>query len=99
MCYAIPGKVTAIDGKKVTVDYFGEKKQALNEIVNLKLGDYIYAQGGYVIQTIPEREAVEVLETWKELFFELRATDVNMSRKPEELGVDKEFALDRKSVV
>ena len=69
------------------------KKQAINEIVNLKLGDYIYAQGGYVIQTIPEREAVEVLETWKELFFELRETDVNMSRRPEELGVDKNFAL------
>lgn len=93
MCYAIPGKVTAIDGKKVTVDYFGEKKTAINEIVDLKLGDYIYAQGGYVIQTIPAREAVEILETWKELFFELRETDVRMSRKPEELGVDKSFAL------
>ena len=53
MCYAIPGKVTAIDGKKVTVDYFGEKKKAINEIVDLKVGDYIYAQGGYVIQTDP----------------------------------------------
>lgn len=93
MCYAIPGKVTALDGKKVTVNYFGEKKKAINEIVDLKVGDYIYAQGGYVIQTIPEREAVEILETWKELFFELRETDVKLSRKPEELGVDKSFSL------
>jgi biotin synthase len=92
MCYAIPGKVTAIDGKKVTVDYFGEKKTALNEIVDLKVGQYIYAQGGYVIQIVPEKEAVETLETWKELFFELRQTDVNLSRKPEELGVDRSFA-------
>jgi biotin synthase len=92
MCYAIPGKVSAIDGKKVTVDYFGEKKHAINEIVNLKIGDYIYAQGGYVIQTVPEKEAVETLETWKELFFELRETDVRLSRKPEELGVDRDFS-------
>jgi hydrogenase maturation factor len=53
MCYAIPGKVTAIENKKVAVDYFGEKKTAINEIVDLKVGDYIYAQGGYVIQTVP----------------------------------------------
>ncbi|MDD5382361.1 MAG: radical SAM protein [Candidatus Margulisbacteria bacterium] len=94
MCYAIPGKVTSIEGKKVTVDYFGEKKHAINEIVDLKIGDYIYAQGGYVIQTIPAREAVEVLETWKELFFELRETDVRLSRRPsEETGIGKSFSL------
>ena len=94
MCYAIPGKVTAIDGKRVTVDYFGETKKAINEIVNLKLGDYIYAQGGYVIQTIPEREAIEILETWKELFFELRETDVRLSkRSPQETGVEKKVSL------
>ncbi|MBN3033202.1 MAG: [FeFe] hydrogenase H-cluster radical SAM maturase HydE [Candidatus Saganbacteria bacterium] len=94
MCYAIPGKVTAISGKTVTVDYFGEKKKAINEIVNLKLGDYIYAQGGYVIQTVPAKEAVETLETWKELFFELRETDVRLSRRPaEETGVSREVSL------
>lgn len=94
MCYAIPGKVSDIQGKTVTVDYFGEKKKAINEIVNLKIGDYIYAQGGYVIQTIPEREAIEVLETWKELFFELRETDVRLSRlNPQETGIDKKFGL------
>ncbi len=94
MCYAIPGKVTQIDGKTVTVDYFGEKKKAINEIVSLKPGDYIYAQGGYVIQTVPEKEAVETLETWKELFFELRETDVRLSRRPpEETGVSREVAL------
>ncbi|MDD4179675.1 MAG: HypC/HybG/HupF family hydrogenase formation chaperone [Candidatus Margulisbacteria bacterium] len=94
MCYAIPGKVTAIEGKTVSVDYFGEQKKAINEIVNLKVGDYIYAQGGYVIQTVPEKEAIEVLETWKELFFELRETDVRLSRRPaEETGVSKTFSL------
>ena len=98
MCYAIPGKVTDIKGKEVAVDYFGEKKKAINEIVNLKLGDYIYAQGGYVIQTVPEKEALEILETWKELFFELRETDVRLSRLDrDESEISKKFAniLDR----
>lgn len=94
MCYAIPGRVTAIEGKEVVVDYFGEKKQAINELANLKIGDYIYAQGGFVIQTIPEKEAVEVLETWKELFFELRETDLRLSRIPQtDSGVDKKIAI------
>lgn len=98
MCYAIPGKVIELSDKTVIVDYFGEKKKAINEIVNLKLGDYIYAQGGYVIQTIPEKEALEVLETWKELFFELRETDLRLSRlNLEGTGIDKKFVsiLDR----
>jgi biotin synthase len=94
MCYAIPGKVSEIQGKTVIVDYFGEKKRAINEIIDLKTGDYIYAQGGYVIQTIPEKEAIEVLETWKELFFELREADLRLSRRPpEETGIDKSFSL------
>ncbi|MFA4967591.1 MAG: HypC/HybG/HupF family hydrogenase formation chaperone [Candidatus Margulisiibacteriota bacterium] len=94
MCYAIPGKVTEIEGKNVTVDYFGEKKKAINELVNLKVNDYIYAQGGYVIQTLPEKEALEILETWKELFFELRETDVRLSRLDlEEANISKQVAL------
>ncbi|MFA6430973.1 MAG: radical SAM protein [Candidatus Margulisiibacteriota bacterium] len=94
MCYAIPGKVAELSGKSVTVDYFGEKKKAINEIVDLKLGDYIYAQGGYVIQTIPEREALEILETWKELFFELRDTDLRLSRLDlSDKSIDKKFTL------
>ena len=94
MCYAIPGKVSEISGKTVTVDYFGEKKKAINEIVDLKVGDYIYAQGGFVIQTVPEKEALETLETWKELFFELRETDLRLSRLDlEQSNISKKFAL------
>lgn len=86
--------MVGLDGREVTVDYFGERKHARNEIVNLKIGDYIYAQGGYIIQTVPEKEAIETLETWKELFFELRETDVRLSMRPEEeTGVGKNVAL------
>lgn len=80
MCYAIPGKVIEIKDKAVTVEYFGERKKALNEIDGLKVGDYIYAQGGYVIKQIPEKEAHAILATWKETFFELHETDLRLSR-------------------
>lgn len=80
MCYAIPGKITSIDNKFVTVEYFGEKKKAYNEFDNLNIGDYIYAQGGYVIQVIPEKEAISILNTWKETFFELQDLDLRLSK-------------------
>jgi len=80
MCYAIPGKIESIDNKLVVVDYFGEKKKAYNELDGLSVGDYIYAQGGYAIQKIPEDEAKSILAVWKETFFELQEVDLKLSR-------------------
>ncbi len=94
MCYAIPGKVTEIKDKIVTVEYFGERKHAINEIDELKIGDYIYAQGGYVIKIIPEAEAKSILTTWKETFFELQELDLRLSRLDlEKQGVDKKLTV------
>lgn len=80
MCYAIPGRVTALKAKTAIVDYFGEERRAINELPDLKVGDYIYAQGGFVIKILPEADALDILETWKELFFNLRETDLRLSR-------------------
>ena len=80
MCYAIPGKVTAISGNLVTVDYFGETKKARNDFQKIGIGDYIYAQGGFVINKIAEKDALEILESWKELFQELKKIDLKLSR-------------------
>lgn len=92
MCYAIPGKIEAIDKKTVVVDYFGEKKKAYNELDGLSIGDYIYAQGGYVIQKIPPDEAKSILAVWKETFFELQEVDLRLSRLDlHQKSVSKEF--------
>ncbi len=80
MCYAIPGKVEAINQKIVTVDYYGEKKKAINEFHELSVGDYIYAQGGYVIAKVSPHQAQEVLTAWQELFFKLQEIDEEKSR-------------------
>jgi len=79
MCYAIPGKVEKIENKTVIVDYFGEKRKAFNEWIELSIGDYIYAQGGFVVNKIPESEAQEILAAWKETFFQLQEVDLRLS--------------------
>ena len=85
MCYAIPGKIKKINGNMVTVDYFGETKKARNEFYELSAGDYIYAQGGFVIQKIAPKEAIDILEPWKELFFKLKEIDKRLTDKPKNL--------------
>lgn len=80
MCYAIPGQVVALEGRVATIEYFGERKRAYNEFPTLRVGDFVYAQGGFVIKVIPPEEAQEILATWKETFFELQELDIRLSR-------------------
>ncbi|MBP7087994.1 MAG: HypC/HybG/HupF family hydrogenase formation chaperone [Candidatus Omnitrophica bacterium] len=94
MCYAIPGKVKEIQDKKVIVDYFGEEKKALNEFYDLKVGDYICAQGGYVIKKVSPQEAESILSAWSELFFDLQSIDLRLSRLDfQDQKVDKKLRL------
>jgi len=85
MCYAIPGKVLEINTNTVTVDYFGERKRAKNDFFALETGDYVYAQGGFVVQKVSEREALPILESWKELFFKLQEIDLELTQRPQTL--------------
>lgn len=93
MCYAIPGKVIEVKERKVVVDYFGERRTAFNEFENLKIGDYIYAQGGFVIDRILEEEAVKILEFWKETFFKLREADLRISKIEDGRSVSKKTKI------
>lgn len=94
MCYAIPGKVKEIVGKTVVVDYFGEEKKAVNEFYDIKPGDYVSAQGGFVIKKVSVKEAEETLAAWGELFFELQEMDLRLSRLDlKKQNLDKKLAL------
>ncbi|MBU1167767.1 [FeFe] hydrogenase H-cluster radical SAM maturase HydE [Patescibacteria group bacterium] len=79
MCYTIPGKITKINGKKAIVEYFGEEREILNEFSDIKEGDFVYAQGGYLINKVPEEEALESLKFWKENFKTLKELDKNLA--------------------
>lgn len=86
MCYTVPGKVVSVEGKNVSLDYFGEVRNAVNEFFELKLGDYAYAQGGIIIERVDKVEAEQVLRQWKNKFDELKRTDLKLSRmKPNEI--------------
>lgn len=80
MCYAIPAKVVEIRKNLGIVDYFGEKRKILLGFIDVKVGDYIYAQGGIAVNKIPALQAEQILDTWKEMFISLREIDVNLSR-------------------
>lgn len=84
MCYVIPAKLIGIEGNIGIIDYFGEHRKVLLDLEGLQIGDYVYAQGGVLVRKIPEKEALEILETWKEIFFELKKTDAALSRIDEE---------------
>jgi biotin synthase len=75
MCYTIPAIVEDVRKGVATISYFGERKQAYCEFVSLKAGDYVYAQGGYVVEKILPAQARKTLKAWKDVFFELRKID------------------------
>ena len=82
MCYALPGVVTEIHGRNAVISYFGEIRSALSELTNIHPGDYVYAQGGYVIEKVDPDFAREMLDTWKDLFAVLQERDDSMSSRP-----------------
>ncbi|MBI5192534.1 MAG: [FeFe] hydrogenase H-cluster radical SAM maturase HydE [Nitrospirae bacterium] len=75
MCYSIPGKVISISNNIALIDYFGEKKEALVDVEDIKTGDYVFAQGGVIVQKLGEDEAIGILAGWEELFFKLQEKD------------------------
>lgn len=81
MCYAIPAKVVEIKDNLITVDYFGEKRKARNDFFTLTPGEYVYAQGGFIIRQIPTQDALSILNTWQEYFFKLKETDLRLARE------------------
>ncbi len=97
MCYAIPGKVTAIKGKIITVEYFGELRKAKNLTYDLSPGEYVYAQGGLVVGKIDEHEALEILGMWKQQFARLKQIDADISGG--ELGDDALSTILRKAEI
>lgn len=65
LCLAIPGKIIKIEKGFATIDYSGEQRKASTELVNVKSGDYVIVQAQFVIQKIPEKEALEAIKVWE----------------------------------
>ena len=99
MCYALPGVVTEISGRNAVISYFGEIRSALCELTNVRPGDYVYAQGGYVIEKVDPDFAREMLDTWNELFLVLQERDTAMSERPAPEPTEEDLPVMREAIV
>ena len=68
MCLAIPGKILSIDGNSALVDFDGiEQEVIIALILNPEVGKYVIIHAGYAIEQMEEKDALEAIETWKEI--------------------------------
>jgi len=70
MCLSIPAKVVGINGARVVVDVFGERREAeLGEFEErVKIGDYVLIQYDFVVEILDRKVARESLKIWESLF-------------------------------
>ena len=70
MCLAVPGKIESVEGRTAIVDFGGVKREAVIDLMepgSIKPGVYVLVHTGFVIQIMEEKEALETLETWREV--------------------------------
>mgnify|MGYP000987260469 CR=1 FL=1 len=68
MCLAIPGKVLEIQENKGIVDISGMKIETrLDLLEDVKQGDYVLIHAGFAIERLPEEEAQERLNLFREM--------------------------------
>jgi hydrogenase expression/formation protein HypC len=70
MCLAIPGQVVSVEGRTAIVDFGGVKREAIIDLMepgSIKQGVYVLVHTGFVIQIMDEKEALETLETWRQV--------------------------------
>ena len=68
MCLAIPLKLIDISGNTATGEALGMTREIrVDFIPEPKVGDYVIVHAGFAIERLGEEQALEDLETWKEV--------------------------------
>ncbi|MBD3310410.1 HypC/HybG/HupF family hydrogenase formation chaperone [Candidatus Woesearchaeota archaeon] len=67
MCLAIPGKVEKVMKDKVIVCYDAEKREAKFIGIELKKGDYVLVQQGFVVNRMDKKSAEDSLKAWRSI--------------------------------
>lgn len=68
MCLAIPLKLIEIDGKKAVGEAMGMKRELRVDFIREpKIGDYVIVHAGFAIERLGEAQALEDLESWREM--------------------------------
>ena len=67
MCLSIPGKIIAVNGSFVSVDYgnHGIRENVNNTLVEGRVGNFVLVQGGFAIKILTETEAKEMTDALK----------------------------------
>ena len=69
MCWAIPARITEVNGAIGKVELEGTAREVgLQLIEDARVGDYVLVHAGFAIQKVDEREAEETLKLFEELF-------------------------------
>jgi hydrogenase expression/formation protein HypC len=82
VCLGIPALVLERTGDVGRVDFGGTMRQANLSLVDAKVGDYVIVHAGFAIQVLDEKDALETLEIFREVFGEeVRQTDSELTGK------------------
>ena len=68
MCLAIPAKVLEVreEGKKALVEQPNVRREVFVALEDLKEGEFVLLQQGFVVERISEKEAKEAWKAWNE---------------------------------
>ena len=66
MCLAVPGKVISVENGKAVIDYYSGEQRKAKLAAEVRKGDYAPVQQGFVVAKVEEKEALEMIEAWKE---------------------------------
>lgn len=68
MCLAIPLKLVEIEGNKAVGEAMGMRRELRVDFIrDPKPGEYVIVHAGFAIERLGERQALEDLESWKEV--------------------------------
>jgi hydrogenase expression/formation protein HypC len=68
MCLGIPALVLERQGEIGKVDFGGTMREVNLSLVDARAGEYVIVHAGFAIQIIGEKDALETLELFKELY-------------------------------
>ena len=72
MCLAIPLRLIEINGKSAVGEAMGMRREIrVDFIEEPKLGDYVIVHAGFAIERLPERQALDDLEAWGDVYHAL----------------------------
>ncbi len=74
VCLGVPAKVVKLlEDHRATVDFGGIKREVSTDLLpEVRVGEYVIVHAGFAISKISEKEAHEIITSWREVLDILR---------------------------